>query len=356
MTSEIIVTSDDKSLATERQFEVGQAANGVARGHVFDDYTGRKSANTLRRHRADLTLFVEYLHFCQFFYPTRSMSDTELEAWYRVRAVEMMTNGEYWQNMVFGIVKGFQRWMLKNGYAVGSLNNRLSTIKVYAGLAKEAGVIEESTGRLISTVKGYTASDGHNLDAKRDVTRVGLKKARNVSITTEQAELLKAQPDTPQGRRDRLVMTLLMEHGLRVSELVLLQVSNFDRETNKLDFYRPKVKKWAITHLFENGSLSAMLSYLDNDAVGDGLLLRGSRKGGKLTEPGLTVQCINLRVGNLGRAIGLEGLSPHDCRHFCATKLAQKRTIRELMDFFGWKSPSTAIRYVDSAQFVKADD
>jgi integrase len=323
------------ALIINQNLSIGQVANQVASNHVFDDYTKRKADNTLRRHKADLSLFSEYLDHCQ-------LSNRD----------DLMSNPESWQGITWGLIKGFSEWMLQAGYAIGSINARLSTIRVYAGLATKAGIIEPRESYLINNVSGYAASEGKNVDAKRDNCRVGRKKAEATGITLDQAELLKNQSS----RRDRLIMHLLLEHGLRVSELSLLKISDFDRDTNMLSFYRPKVSSQAIPHLLKNGSLSAILDYLDNDAIGDSFLLRGSRKGGKLDKPGMAEHNINALVAKLGSAIGLKKLSPHDCRHYCASKLArQGKSVRDLMDFFGWTSASTAMRYVDSSKWVEGD-
>ena len=45
-------------------------------------------------------------------------------------------------------------------------------------------------------------------------TRIGDKKAEAVTLTFEQAQQLKDQPDTAQGRRDALIMCVLLDHGL----------------------------------------------------------------------------------------------------------------------------------------------
>lgn len=347
MNTELIITQDTLS--------IGQVANRVASNYVFADYTSRKSDNTLRRHKADLAKFTEYLCACQFFI-IPALPQKELEEWYKAKGIEMLQSPELWQGITWGIVKGFVEWQLKAGYAIGSINNRLSTIKIYSMLAVQAGYIEVQEGYLIKSVSGYAATEGKNVDKKRDITRLGKKKDESTTITKAQAEQLKKQPDTPTGRRNRLIMNLLLEHGLRVSELSLLQISDFDRDTCLLSFYRPKVDSPAIPHLLKNGSLKAMLDYLDNDAIGDTFLLRGSRKSGKLDKPGMAEQNINSLVTKLGEAIGLENLSPHDCRHYCASKLArQGKSVRELMDFFGWTSASTAMRYVDSARYVEGD-
>jgi hypothetical protein len=40
-----------------------------------------------------------------------------------------------------GLVEGFDKWLLHQGYSLASVNNRLSAVKVYARLAAKAGVI-----------------------------------------------------------------------------------------------------------------------------------------------------------------------------------------------------------------------
>lgn len=105
------------------------------------------------------------------------------------------------------MVKTFVQWQLAEGYAVGSVNVRLATIKRYYELAHQAGVIGDEEYTLSRTVKGYGRKQARNLDeerettrrtVKQDGTRASGKKAEAVSLTIEQAERLKAQPDTAQ--------------------------------------------------------------------------------------------------------------------------------------------------------------
>jgi integrase len=55
--------------------------------------------------------------------------------------------------------------------------------------------------------------------------------------------------DSPQAWRDALLMCLLLEHGLRASEVATLTVTNIDLAQGELRFRRPKVKgteyEWA---------------------------------------------------------------------------------------------------------------
>ena len=124
-----------------------------------------------------------------------------------------------------GFVKGFRNWMVAQGDAVGSINVRLSTVKAYAKLAYKAGALDHSEFAMIRTITGYAHKEAKRVDERRENTRRGEKKAEHVSISEKQAVQLKKQPNTPQGRRDAVIMCLLLDHGLRCGELAGLQVS-----------------------------------------------------------------------------------------------------------------------------------
>jgi integrase len=324
-----------------RRADIGQAANAVAAEFVLSDYLSRKSENTLRRHKADLASFAEYLVSVSF-------AETTGPA--------LMREPAAWHGLTWGIVEGFKQTLVKAGFAIATINARLSTVKIYADLASRAGSIEASEAAFIRGVSGYRHAEGHNLDQHRETSRVGSKKEAARLITSEQAAALLARStDTPQGRRDRLLLSLFIHHGLRVSEAARLTVQNFYPSDYKLHFYRPKTKSQAIPHKFEGESLEAMLAYLRNDAPSDGPapLLRKSRKSGELGSPGVSVRAINAHIGRLGDVVGITGLSPHDLRHYSASRsAAEGASVRELMDFYGWTSAATAMRYVEAAEVV----
>ena len=66
-------------------------------------------------------------------------------------------------------------------------------------------------------VQGYANKEAKHVDEKRRAdgmnTRRGTKKAEAVTIPEDIAQALKQQPNTPQGRRDALIMWLLLDHG-----------------------------------------------------------------------------------------------------------------------------------------------
>src|SRR5215216_139734 len=113
--------------------QAGQAANEQASRIAFDDHTARKADNTIRRKIADLALFETFL---------RSAG---------VPASGLYNHPQAWRGITWGIVEAFRNWQLTQGYAIGSINGRLSTVRTYAKIAAKAGSItpQESIWRTI---------------------------------------------------------------------------------------------------------------------------------------------------------------------------------------------------------------
>jgi integrase len=311
----------------------GQAANSVAARLAFGGYRSRRADHTLRRQDADLQLFREYL------------------AEVKLAVGDLATDPEAWRGLTWGIVAGFVQWQVNRGYAIGSINVRLTTVKVYAGLAAQSGVIPPEEKSMIKDVKGFSLKEGKRIDARRETKRVGHKKAKAVAITKEQAFELKTQPGfTAQGRRDALLMCLLLDHGLRCGEVAGLEVDCIDLDSGMMTFYRPKVDKVQV-HLLTEATLQASIQYLATDAPEEGPLLRASYKGGELSHAGMSEQAITARVRELGERVGVKGLSAHDCRHFWATAAAQAGTDPfRLQEAGGWSSLAMPRRYVEAAK------
>ena len=326
--SDLILTTNLATLA--------QAANHAAQRHTFEDYTTRKSQNTLERQKDDLACFAQFL------------------ATVGADAGDLQNDPDAWAGIEWGLITAWAGWMVQQGYAVGSINVRLSTVRAYARLAHQAGAMSAENCNLIRYLAGYSHREGKRIDQTRDEadlpTRIGNKKGDAVSITPGQAALLKAQPaNIPQGRRDALLLCLLLDHGLRCGEVAGLAVTDFDLARGELRFYREKVDKTQ-THRMSKATLAASKAYFEHDAPAIGPALRSSLKSGALGKSGMSKRAISERVEVLGLEIGLESLSPHDCRHYWATQAARNGTqIDRLQDAGGWASPAMPLRYVEAA-------
>ena len=309
---------------------IGERANQYAADSRFVDYRSRRADQTLRRQDSDLVLFREFLAFVN------------------IRTGELSKEPSAWRPVTWGLVEAFVKWQIQQGYAIQSINVHLSSIKTYARLAMQAGILLPQEYALIRAVQGYSFREQNRIDAKRKITRIGLKKAEPVKLTPEQAAQLKQQPDTPQGRRDTFMMCLLLDHGLRVGEVAGLSVSDFDLQEQLLRFFRPKVNKEQVHHLTRD-TLSALKAYQSHeDKPKNGLILRRSLRNEELGKSGMSERAITARVCLLGEKIGVFGLSAHDCRHFWATSAARHGTDPfVLQEAGGWSSLAMPRRYVE---------
>ena len=107
-------------------------------------------------------------------------------------------------------------------------------------------------------------------------------------------------------------MGILLDHGLRVGEVAILRVKNFDLNAGRLTFKRPKVNKTQ-THTLMRRTLETARAYFVQDAPAKGIVWRSSKwrgyKGdrqavGTLGKQGMTVRAITKRVKELGERSG----------------------------------------------------
>ena len=307
------------------------AADRAAAAVLFATYRAELAPNTRAAQDDDLARLV--LFFTDVGVPVGALG----------------TDPHAWAGCSWGLLEAFKRWLLAEGYAIATINRTLATTKSYIKLATKAGALTADAAVLIATVHGYGGRAARNLDADRPTTRRSTKKPTALPIALAQARTLKAQPtDTPQGRRDALILALLLDHGLRVGELAALTPATIDIERETLTFYREKVGLTQ-THRLSAATLHAARSYLHDLSPLPKQLLRGSRKNGQLAGT-MGVRAIQARLRLLGKQIGLTVLSPHDCRHYWATAVVAGGTdLLALQEAGGWSSLEMPRRYVERA-------
>lgn len=310
---------------------------------TFADHISTKAENTKRRKRADLRLFEKFLQSAG------------------VPAAGLFENPQAWRGVTYNLVKGFVTWQLQQGYAIGSINGRLSTVRTFTKLAVQARAIPEDEGIRIIWIRPYSRMEGKRIDKRRRAdgqqTRVGTKKAEPVIIPDDIAQALTTgQPDTPQGRRDALLMCLFLEHGLRVGEVAILTRQSFDLQAGMMAIYRP-MPDITQRHAMTQVTRKAAEAYLKHDAPVEGIIWRKSCKGtGKLSSqlsPTSATRALTKRVELLGRHAGIEGLSANDGRHYWTTFEARNNTpIDRLKQAGGWSSLRGPIRHIQEAEIA----
>jgi type 1 fimbriae regulatory protein FimB len=156
--------------------------------------------------------------------------------------------------------------------------------------------------------------------------------------------------------RDYCMLLLMFRHGLRVSELCSIKLSDINVDTKEFHVTRLKGCDGGPHELY-NGESSAIRAWLverakmDPPEDCDTLFISERRKP-------LSRCTVWLMIGQIAREAGLEHLEihPHMLRHSCGYALVNKGTdIRIIQGYLGHRSISSTVRYtnLDRKRFAK---
>lgn len=183
------------------------------------------------------------------------------------------------------------------------------------------------------------------------------KKSLPKYLTLEQSIELLANVNTKYAQRDYCIITLLINCGMRLSELVGINLNDIHDNVIKL---LGKGNKERIVYLNE-ACIHALEQYLPvrnaNSSIKDKKALFISRNGSRLT-PRRVEQIVEECMANAGLAG--RGYSPHKLRHTAATLMYQHGNvdIRILKELLGHANLATTEIYthVSNTQLEKAMD
>jgi integrase/recombinase XerD len=213
-------------------------------------------------------------------------------------------------------------------------------LRLYLDTLAEAGLCSRSIARRLSALRGFyrfLVAEG-KLEADATALLSSPKSWTNLPkyLNSEQVNVVLESPDArrPDGARDRAMLELLYACGLRVSELVTLQLSDlnldlgFVRVTGKRDKQRlvpvGKLARQALTEYLE-WARGALLKQRSSP------YLFISSRGGPLTRQGFW----KLLRRHAHEAGMFARLSPHVLRHSFATHLldggADLRSVQSLL-------------------------
>jgi integrase len=201
----------------------------------------------------------------------------------------------------------------------------------------------------IANVSGYSQKEIGRIDAKRERNRIGNKKADpNFVKRGIVAQLKGLDCQRPADYRDRVLLCLMLDHGLRVSEAAALTVACVDLNTRSLTINRLKTSTTDLHDLTED-SYTALTEYmcLIGDRPPTAPLIAGSLKSGALTGGGMSVRAINKRIGEIGQRFGIDNLSPHDLRHTAADEVVRNNDLQTAAQWGGWSSLAMPMRYAE---------
>lgn len=167
-------------------------------------------------------------------------------------------------------------------------------------------------------------------------------------LTVEQVESLLEQPrrlNTPEARRSAAMLELLYATGMRVTELVSLDISDVNLDESYVRC-RGKGFKERIIPVYPE-AIRALRTYMEDARPAlrrrrDEQALFLNRRGDRLTRQGFW-----LILKNFARQAGIEGhITPHTLRHSFATHLLRGgAALRHVQELLGHASISTTQVY-----------
>ena len=229
----------------------------------------------------------------------------------------------------------------------------------YVGGLQQGEMAPASVRRRASTVKGFFK----HLFAKGHVKRNPLQLAGTPKIpqrlptflTREQVEALLAAPDvdTAAGLRDRAILEVLYGAGIRVSELVSLQLASVDWE-NALLRVQGKGRRERVAFM-GNAAVQAVTDYVadgrpDLSAPQSADWLWLNRFGGSLS-----ARAVQLALQRYAVQAGLaRSVHPHLLRHSFATHMLEAGAdLRVVQELLGHASVATTQIYTHVTEAAK---
>ncbi len=214
------------------------------------------------------------------------------------------------------VILSYMKAMRDQGKANSSISRSISSIRGFYGFARHEGLMEEDPTTNISS-------------PKQEKTLPQVLNAKEVAVLLDAPST-----HTPSGIRDKAMLETMYATGMRVSELVSLNLGDIDTHMG----YAKCMGKGAKERIIPMGSVACLWveTYLRSAR---GQLLHGRRekalfvncRGKRLTRQGFWI----IIKGYAGKAGISKDVTPHILRHCFATHLlengADLRSVQEML-------------------------
>ncbi len=243
-----------------------------------------------------------------------------------------------WQQVTPGLLRQWLAALHDEGYAKASVARRVSELRAFYAYLHSRDLVDANPVNAVSSPK--------------------LPQRLPRPLTAEEVEALLAAPDrsTPQGCRDRAMLELLYAGGLRVSELLALDVGSVDLARAEVRVLGKGAKERIV--LIGRPAVAALSAYLVDGRRQ--LLEKGDAAGSRHTSAlflnrfgaRLSVSMFTRTLGDYAARAGIErSVTPHMLRHSFATHMldggADLRSVQELL---GHESLGTTQIYTQVSQ------
>jgi integrase len=242
------------------------------------------------------------------------------------------------QGLSRALLMEYRAAMVEKQLSASTVNVRLSAVRKLVGEAQRNGIID--------------AEDAANLAGVPNLSQKGTRLGN--WLTRDQAKELLTVPDrsTLKGKRDYVILSLLVGCALRRQELASLDIADIQLREGRwvvadLRGKGGRVRTVAIP-LWVKQSIDA---WLVAAKIEKGHLLRPLSKSGKVIGDELGDWAIWSVVEQCAKEIGIEHFGAHDLRRTCA-KLCRKNggDLEQIKFLLGHSSIQTTERYLGSEQ------
>ncbi len=237
-----------------------------------------------------------------------------------------------WERVDKDVVRDYLAWLNEQNYAKASVARRVSELRSFCRYLIREKVLGTNPFDAVSAPK--------------------LPKRLPRFLSTDEVKNLLSAPDTsdPQGLRDRAMLELLYAAGMRVSELVSLNLADVDNTRQQIKVLGKGNKERYV--LIGKPALRAVMTYIRDGRPK--LIGKKTSNAIFLNRFGtrLTVRSVQMTLGKYAMKAGIKGeVTPHVLRHTFATHLldggADLRSVPELL---GHESLSTTQIYTHVTQ------
>lgn len=275
-------------------------------------YERNVSAHTLRNYESDLRQFFAYLS------PIEN-EDAKPAAKHSSRA-ERKRNGPDIKQIDHLTIREWLSSLHSDHKKKTSIARKLAALRTFFQFLVREGAVEQNPAKLVATPRK--------------------EKKLPVHLSIEDAVRFIETPDTETefGKRDRAILELLYATGIRVSELVQLNLRDIDFKSKLLRVFGKRRKERIVP--FGDPAAKALKDYLD---VREGFLMNAPAVRRDAQPLILNYQGTRMTTRSVGRVVekyirlcaGIHDISPHALRHSFATHLldsgADLRDIQELL-------------------------
>ena len=250
----------------------------------------------------------------------------------------MLTDGRQngieldWSKLTYAEVQAV-RTKLAERYAPATANKILSAVRGVMREAWRLGLVDAETYRRIDDVEAVKGQS--------------LPRGRALSMGEIRAlfEACRSDRFPAAGVRDAAMLALLYGAGLRRSEIVTLDVSDYDPETGELRVRRGKGRKDRLGYA-SNGSKDALDAWLTHRRSEPGPLFVRVTQGGNIISTRLSDDAVWNMVRKRARQAKVKAFGPHDLRRtFISHLLDAGVDISTVQQLAGHANIATTTRY-----------